>query len=388
MIDTTADSTSHDPRCGQAYLLLAFSWLLLIVIGAAVQAYSVPLGLAVTELLLILLPAVMFVRQKGLGLISGMRWRTMSPRKIVLSAMIGVAGWGMAVIVHGWIVRLLGPDPAMGIGSAQTAQELAVLLFVGALLPGVCEEALFRGVIQGVLERRGATFAVLVTGILFGLYHMSPWTIVPAALLGIVYGIMVVRTGSVVSSTIAHVCNNATAFVAGFTLTEESIVPFSESLAAAFVVLGGLFLYVTSNASPARSPLATVPANLSRRWRKSVWILGILGMVVVATGFIFFTTVKLRTIETDLLSPNMDRGDIAIVALDKSFARPLRSGDTVLWVDEQDQRREKISRVARAEDTQVWIELEDGEREIPRDFVLGKVIRAIKSRAVKAAQNK
>ncbi len=53
---------STNRRCGQVYVLFGVSLLLVIIIGSAVQAISMPIGLSLTELLLILLPAILLVR--------------------------------------------------------------------------------------------------------------------------------------------------------------------------------------------------------------------------------------------------------------------------------------------------------------------------------------
>ncbi len=55
-------SVSTDRRCGQVYVLFGVSLLLVITIGSVVQLISMPIGLSITELVLILLPAILFVR--------------------------------------------------------------------------------------------------------------------------------------------------------------------------------------------------------------------------------------------------------------------------------------------------------------------------------------
>ena len=55
----------------------------------------------------------------------------------------------------------------------------------------------------------GVKGAIVVSGIIFGLMHMSPWRFVPQALLGILLAILVLRSGSLWTAIIVHIGHNA-----------------------------------------------------------------------------------------------------------------------------------------------------------------------------------
>lgn len=77
------------------------------------------------------------------------------------------------------------------------------------LLPGPCEELLFRGfILRGLLRRYGPVTAVVLTASLFGLFHMDPTRLPGSFFLGLVFGIVLLRTGSLYCAIIAHVTNN------------------------------------------------------------------------------------------------------------------------------------------------------------------------------------
>ena len=91
--------------------------------------------------------------------------------------------------------------------------ELYVLV---AVLPGVCEELAFRGVLLYGLSRRlrPVTLVVAVSAV-FALYHVSLFRLVPTAALGAVLTVFALLTGSVVPGIVAHIGNNALALWAG-----------------------------------------------------------------------------------------------------------------------------------------------------------------------------
>lgn len=83
-----------------------------------------------------------------------------------------------------------------------------VLLCV-AVLPAVCEETLFRGVILNSLKGGKQVFAVLVCGALFSLFHQSPAQTVYQFLCGSAFALVAIRSGSVLPTVLSHFLNNA-----------------------------------------------------------------------------------------------------------------------------------------------------------------------------------
>ena len=69
--------------------------------------------------------------------------------------------------------------PAEGRGA------FALALLLTAFTPAICEEALFRGpILRGLRTRFSALGAAVLTGLLFGLFHVSVWRLLPTAVLG------------------------------------------------------------------------------------------------------------------------------------------------------------------------------------------------------------
>jgi sodium transport system permease protein len=91
---------------------------------------------------------------------------------------------------------------------------LVVSLALVALLPGICEELLCRGfLLQSLWPRLGAGAAVVVTAIAFGLLHLDPFRLATTIFLGLLFGLIVVWTGSIYPAMLAHACNNTFSFL-------------------------------------------------------------------------------------------------------------------------------------------------------------------------------
>jgi membrane protease YdiL (CAAX protease family) len=92
------------------------------------------------------------------------------------------------------------------------AMGLPVVLLLIAILPGICEEFIFRGLIlSGLRKDMSDRKAIMLQAFLFGIIHFSPYRLIPTAVLGGVLGWVRVRTGSIFPCMILHAVNNALA---------------------------------------------------------------------------------------------------------------------------------------------------------------------------------
>ena len=124
------------------------------------------------------------------------------------------------------------------------------------IMAPLVEELLFRGAIQGYMLRKGMKplNAILIASAIFGIVHMNPIQIPFAFAIGLIFGWLYYRTGSVVPGIIGHFINNSIACLQMATLTEEEFntktidligeVPTYLLFAASLAVTIGMFLYL------------------------------------------------------------------------------------------------------------------------------------------------
>ena len=91
-----------------------------------------------------------------------------------------------------------------------TPLELLANLIVIALLPGIGEELLFRGILQQQIQRRVPSpwMAIVLTAIIFSTIHLQFEGFLPRVLLGFLLGWLYWRTGNFWIPAIAHFFNN------------------------------------------------------------------------------------------------------------------------------------------------------------------------------------
>lgn len=213
---------SRQASCGpvESVIVLGAAFLLLPFVGAKLQQSLGVWGVAATEMVCVLLPALVAVAWSrvspkaalGLGL---------PPARVMLGA--ALAGAGAFYLVAGGVESLQERVAPMSnelrdqlrrfIVPAEGPRPLAVDLAVLALLPALCEEALFRGVLLRALAGVSGSAAVLITSLAFGAFHYSLYKFAPTALLGLVLGALALRSGSLWTSVIAHALNNSVVVV-------------------------------------------------------------------------------------------------------------------------------------------------------------------------------
>ncbi len=92
--------------------------------------------------------------------------------------------------------------------------SLALNLILVALTPALFEEVFFRGLVQRNFERTwGAAVGIVVTGVVFALFHLRLTQALPLMFVGIYLAYLVWRTGSLWVPIIVHFANNAIALI-------------------------------------------------------------------------------------------------------------------------------------------------------------------------------
>lgn len=96
------------------------------------------------------------------------------------------------------------------------SMPLWLILLAFAVAPAICEEIAFRGFMLSGFRRSGRVgLAIVLSSIAFGIIHMIPQQVFSASLMGLILGIMCVRSRSLLPGIAFHVVNNSLAILSG-----------------------------------------------------------------------------------------------------------------------------------------------------------------------------
>jgi len=122
--------------------------------------------------------------------------------------------------------------------SARSPGEFVIVLLSVAVVPAIAEEFFFRGLIQKTLgQAAGGLHAAILAGIVFGLYHLNPLNVVALVILGIYFGFLVYRTGSLTLALAAHFFNNFLACTAAYLEIDEEFIALAPGSAPSIPIL-------------------------------------------------------------------------------------------------------------------------------------------------------
>jgi sodium transport system permease protein len=203
------------PGATLAFLLVVAA--LFFYLGVRMQVAFGEVGLLLSEVCLLLLPVLIFVRLGGYRAVETLSLRLPRGRDLLAALLIILGGTPLAWLLA-WLQGFVLPVPwefleeMSGLVQADSTSRLVWLLVLLALTPAICEEALFRGVLlAGTRGRMSAPRAILLNGLVFGAFHLSFYTafrLLPTAWLGILLAWVVLRTRSIWTSALMHFVNN------------------------------------------------------------------------------------------------------------------------------------------------------------------------------------
>ena len=161
----------------------------------------------------------------------------------------------------------------LAIATIKNFSDYIIALIVIAILPAFFEELLFRGVMQQMLEQwsKNGWVAILITGFIFSVIHLSYYGFLPRFGLGIVLGLIFFYTRNMWLNVLLHFLNNAVAVTALYYSNLKGLPPekvldekfplWVGGIALVVVVYLLQFLYKTSVANGSHNINNTIAPN-------------------------------------------------------------------------------------------------------------------------------
>ncbi|NNM05816.1 MAG: CPBP family intramembrane metalloprotease [Gemmatimonadetes bacterium] len=206
-----------EPGFTPTLFLIAGVGVLYFYLAGRLQAGFGETGLLFSQIGLLFLPAILFLRAGGYKTSRTLSLRAPSGRGLLAGLLI-IAGGTPLVWFLTWLQGFILPMPQEFLEGmaefllAESPGRVFWLLILVALTPAVCEEALFRGVLLAGTRRRMAPLGVvLLNGVVFGAFHIPAATVyrfLPSATLGVLLAWVVLRTRSIWPGVLMHFVNN------------------------------------------------------------------------------------------------------------------------------------------------------------------------------------
>lgn len=213
------------PTVSDGFIMYAFVMLVFLYICSYLQVRYKMIGLVLTELIIASIPILLSIYIK-----TDFK-KVYSLNRLKITGIIGaiclwIGTYMITTLISNILVQWF-PDGLEELAKAQyelmKENSLWVNLLVIAVLPAICEETLFRGfLLSAFTNGKHPARGILLTGILFGIMHVSLIKFLPITILGIAIAYAVYKTKSIFAGMLIHFLNNGFAVVATTKLTQSS----------------------------------------------------------------------------------------------------------------------------------------------------------------------
>jgi membrane protease YdiL (CAAX protease family) len=193
------------------YILLLFTKLIdVTLINRDNEYYSV----VILQLMIFMLPGALWCRLGGENYLKGLRLRLPRPNSILLiisAAMLMISGGLLLSVLFGGLDSLSRNfslyDTFISKGNG-TVPSTIYLVIAYAVIPAICEEFIFRGILCHEYERGGVARAVVFSAIFFALLHFNPVNILTYLFSGVILALVLYASRSIFAAMITHLLYN------------------------------------------------------------------------------------------------------------------------------------------------------------------------------------
>ena len=188
----------------------------------------------------ILLPTLVLIRLRTPDVRGYLRLKLPSPVEILVTV---VAVFSLQQVLQGYLalqeaiplpenvrviverIKDLFEETYRILVGAESVPEFVFVVLIVAVVPALAEEFLFRGIVQRSMEETvGGLRGAILAGVIFGAFHMNPFSLVPLVALGIFFGYLVFRSRNITLAVAAHFFNNFIACTATYLKLRDDFV--------------------------------------------------------------------------------------------------------------------------------------------------------------------
>lgn len=133
-------------------------------------------------------------------------WNVLTPEYLGWTALMGIS----MIFLLDFLLSIFDFLPNWLEESFDLLESDYIGILAVSVLGPILEEMLFRGAItRELLKHYKPMNAILISGLIFGLFHINPAQVLPAMLIGFVLAWLYWRTKSIVPGIVIHIINNS-----------------------------------------------------------------------------------------------------------------------------------------------------------------------------------
>lgn len=169
---------------------------------------SVPLVLTANHIILFIIPAIIYIICTKANIKEVLSLRRPKIKDVFRAILIAILAQPVMVFFSYLSSLFFYNDVSLFMESTRS-YSIWLMLLVVAVTPAISEEITIRGVVLSGYKYKNKYIASIMTGFIFGVFHLNAQQFLYAFVIGIILAYMVRATGSIVVSMITHFTINA-----------------------------------------------------------------------------------------------------------------------------------------------------------------------------------
>lgn len=168
----------------------------------------------ILQLMIFLLPGAIWCKYRGEGYLHGLRMRLPRPSSFLLiisGTLLMISGGLLLSVLFGGLDALSKNfslyDTFTSKGNGTIPSNL-YLIIAYAIIPAICEEFIFRGILCHEYERGGVVRAVVFSSVFFAMLHFEPRNILTYLFSGAILALVLYASRSLFAAVITHLLYN------------------------------------------------------------------------------------------------------------------------------------------------------------------------------------
>lgn len=202
------------PTTGDAWFMVVFVMFAYLYLGSVLEMKYGFGGIFGIQMIIFVLP-LLYVLYTKRSILQTYSFRKTKFMNFVAALFMGCGTMLIGIILTSFVSMLFPTEAEMvssGLMNELMSDNELLTFAVVALTPAVCEEMLFRGFLFSAFRGRyKIVVSVLLTAVIFGVYHMSIVRFFTTALLGAALAVIVYYSDSIFPAMMMHAINNGIA---------------------------------------------------------------------------------------------------------------------------------------------------------------------------------
>lgn len=202
------------PTTGDAWFMVVFVMFAYLYLGSVLEMKYGFGGIFGIQMIIFVLP-LLYVLYTKRSILQTYSFRKTKLMNFVAALFMGCGTMLIGIILTSFVSMLFPTEAEMvssGLMNELMSDNELLTFAVVALTPAICEEMLFRGFLFSAFRGRyKIVVSVLLTAVIFGVYHMSIVRFFTTALLGAALAVIVYYSDSIFPAMMMHAINNGIA---------------------------------------------------------------------------------------------------------------------------------------------------------------------------------